>query len=90
MNPLSKLLDRICPLRVRYRELYVQAKRQSDLYYELLFSVERKFPGETRHQTALRYIRYAELPTRGILFGSDPSPPSQYDISQVPRLEQTP
>lgn len=31
-----------------------------DLYNELLYAVARKFPGETRHQTALRYIREAE------------------------------
>ncbi len=30
------------------------------LYEELLFSVGNKHPGETRHQTALRYIRQAE------------------------------
>jgi len=29
-------------------------------YHELLFAVESKFPNETRHQTALRYIREAE------------------------------
>lgn len=29
-------------------------------YSELLMAVERKFPGESRHQTALRYIREAE------------------------------
>ena len=29
-------------------------------YHELLYAVERKFPGETRHQTALRYIKEAE------------------------------
>lgn len=29
-------------------------------YNELIMAVERKFPGETRHQTALRYIRQAE------------------------------
>lgn len=32
----------------------------ASLYYELLFAVASKFPGETRHQTALRYIRQAE------------------------------
>jgi hypothetical protein len=32
------------------------------LYYELLYEVARKHPGETRHQTALRYIRQAETP----------------------------
>jgi len=30
------------------------------LYYELLFAVESKFNGESRHETALRYIREAE------------------------------
>jgi hypothetical protein len=32
------------------------------LYYELLYAVGNKYPGETRHQTALRYIRYMESP----------------------------
>lgn len=32
----------------------------AELYRELISAVERKFPGETRHQTALRYIREAE------------------------------
>lgn len=29
-------------------------------YCELLYAVHRKFPGESRHETALRYIREAE------------------------------
>src|SRR5690606_30228371 len=29
-------------------------------YRELLYAVGRKYPGETRHDTALRYIRQAE------------------------------
>ena len=29
-------------------------------YHELLLAVERKFPTESRHQTALRYIKEAE------------------------------
>jgi hypothetical protein len=32
-------------------------------YQELLYAVASKHPGETRHQTALRYIRQAEAPT---------------------------
>jgi hypothetical protein len=35
-------------------------ERDSRLYHELLYAVARKFRGETRHQTALRYIREAE------------------------------
>jgi hypothetical protein len=31
-----------------------------DKYYELLYSVGSKFEGETRHETALRYIKRAE------------------------------
>lgn len=30
------------------------------LYYELIYAVGKKYPDETRHQTALRYIRNAE------------------------------
>jgi hypothetical protein len=30
------------------------------LYHELIMQVGRKFPGETRHQTALRYIKERE------------------------------
>lgn len=30
-------------------------------YNELIMAVERKFPGESRHGTALRYIREAEM-----------------------------
>ena len=30
-------------------------------YYELILAVGNKYPGETRHQTALRYIKCAEL-----------------------------
>lgn len=35
-------------------------RSDSAKYQELLLSVERVFPNETRHQTALRYIREAE------------------------------
>lgn len=34
-------------------------------YFELIMAVERKFPDETRHQTALRYIREAEQRASG-------------------------
>lgn len=32
----------------------------SDKYYEMLMAVETKHPGESRHETALRYIRERE------------------------------
>jgi len=31
-------------------------------YYELIMAVENKYPNETRHQTALRFIREAQQP----------------------------
>lgn len=36
-----------------------------DKYDELIFAVGRKHPGETRHETALRYIRQAEISDSG-------------------------
>jgi len=36
------------------------------LYHELLLAVGEKYPGETRHETALRYIRQAEAPAREV------------------------
>ena len=40
--------------------LYTTDKEIRHKYNELLYAVCRKFPNETRHQTALRYIREAE------------------------------
>jgi hypothetical protein len=33
---------------------------RADRYYELVMEVARKFDGESRHETALRYIRERE------------------------------
>ena len=30
-------------------------------YQELIYAVARKWPGESRHETALRYIRQSEV-----------------------------
>ncbi len=38
----------------------VELAKVTLLYQELLYSVQSKYPGESRHQTALRYIRSAE------------------------------
>ena len=35
-------------------------RNKLELYKELIYAVASKFPGESRHQTALRYIRNAE------------------------------
>jgi hypothetical protein len=39
-----------------------ELSRLRGLYEELLYAVGNKYPGETRHQTALRYIQQAEAP----------------------------
>ncbi len=40
---------------------FTKAKTKRDLQLDaLIMAVERKFPGETRFETALRYIREAE------------------------------
>lgn len=39
---------------------YKKVENLYDLYYELLYAVEKKTRGETRHETALRYIQEAE------------------------------
>jgi hypothetical protein len=35
-------------------------------YHELIFAVESKFPFETRHETALKYIRRCEQVSEGL------------------------
>ncbi len=37
-----------------------EAEKYKGLYYELIFAVGNKWEGETRHETALRYIKQAE------------------------------
>ena len=48
-----------------YLELsqFTRARTNNDmLYHELIMAVGKKYQGESRHQTALRYIRQAEAP----------------------------
>lgn len=37
-----------------------EIERLRHLYHELIYAVASKYPNETRHETALRYIRTAE------------------------------
>lgn len=39
-----------------------ECKSEDPRYQELIMAVSKKYPGETRHETALRYIRQAEEP----------------------------
>lgn len=66
ISELEELKDRIlnqttsdmCDLRMEIKEL--RAK-----YNDLLYQVASKFPGETRHETAKRYIEQAEMSDDG-------------------------
>lgn len=51
----------------RYKERSYQER-----YLELLYAVERKHPGESRHKTALRYIRQAEQ-SSGVAVAASPA-----------------
>jgi hypothetical protein len=51
----------IAALRNHAEELVRDARR----YRELVMAVGNKWPDETRHETALRYIRTAEVANRG-------------------------
>jgi hypothetical protein len=53
-NDMSKLTQTIEELEDR-----------ADLYGELLYAVQSKFEGESRHETALRYIKSAETRISG-------------------------
>jgi hypothetical protein len=50
-------------LRARVVELEAERDRLREAYNELLYAVQTKHPGETRHQTALRYIQWSEKPS---------------------------
>ena len=44
----------------RIEELEAENKRLREQYNSLIFEVSYKFPGESRHDTAKRYIRERE------------------------------
>lgn len=44
----------------REQELLGKIKELEEKYHELLFAVAKKYEGEDRHETALRYIRERE------------------------------
>lgn len=69
-------------LAVAYLALVAQpagaqaGQTEHDAYMELIYAVARKFPGETRHETALRYILNAENSSnKGCEAAANVSPP---------------
>jgi hypothetical protein len=59
MGQVSDLKFEMETLRSRHAALV-------EKYDELLYSVGNKYPNESRHETALRYIRNSENPTDNI------------------------
>lgn len=53
-NPPDK-----CGTETTIHKLHTRMEELEKKYYDLLYHVERKYPGETRHQTALRYLQVA-------------------------------
>jgi uncharacterized protein Yka (UPF0111/DUF47 family) len=47
-------------------QLHARHAALVEKYNELLYSVGNKYPDESRHETALRYIRNAEKPTDNV------------------------
>ena len=65
---VNEVISKSCPDRLsrqteRTEEngLYEDRHR----YFELLYAVSKKYPGETRHQTALRILRAADAQDPG-------------------------
>lgn len=68
---------RTCPTIKSVMDLREQADRFKWEYHELLYAVANKYDGETRHQTALRYIREREQSTGGPASALAPAPQAQ-------------
>ena len=50
----------------RLNEIVRICREVEEKYYELIFAVGNKYPNESRHDTALRYIRETETPKPNI------------------------
>ena len=60
---ISGLQESEAALKVRATSIESATIEREDLYQELLMAVEHKFPNESRHETALKYIKRMEEPS---------------------------
>jgi hypothetical protein len=60
METRGELLDRLIGLERRALLAEVKLEEVEAQYQELIYAVVRKFPNESRHATALRYIQQEE------------------------------
>ena len=58
---LLMLIQERDTLRAQLAAAEARADETRRLYNELLHQVGMKYPGETRHETAIRYLRLAEI-----------------------------
>ena len=63
INLIAALEQRVKALEAEISKLRAENERLRELYSELLNQVGNKYPNETRHETALRYIQNAEKAT---------------------------
>ncbi len=67
-----------CPIRRHLKHTPTAPDPFADKYHELLLAVGNKYPGESRHATALRYIRQAEAGNSECKSDPRPAPRSLY------------
>lgn len=56
----KKLFSQMVGMKTELNDAQVDLTRWQAQYHALIMAVGKKYPGETRHQTALRYIKQAE------------------------------
>ena len=59
-NAAPALIEERAQLRTELERAESRLREAQAQYDELIYAVAQKWPGETRHQTALRYIQNAE------------------------------
>lgn len=63
----------------------LQARNYEVLYHELLYAVAHKHQGESRHQTALRYICEREQPSVASGCNAPPAPTRATQTTKLPK-----
>jgi hypothetical protein len=58
----AELECQLVDMKLELADMKLDLEESRAKYHELLYAVGKKYPGELRHETALRYIRQAERP----------------------------
>lgn len=62
-DDLATILKERNDFEIRCDTLKAELAAKDQLYHELLYQVGNKYPNESRHETALRYLKRAEQPS---------------------------